>query len=656
LSVHDANLPKISVVVPSYNQRPFLQQALESIFRQDYPRLEVIVMDGGSTDGSVSVIRSYEPRLKYWQSCKDGGQSAAINAGMRHCTGDLVAWLNSDDYYWRDALWVVAQAYASHPGYGLYIGNGFRHDQETSLLTPFCPRHIALNRRALVEGPDYVLQPATFFLRDAWQEADGLKQHLDFCMDWDLIIRIARTYPAVLINEFLAVSREYSTTKTSGGGMRRAEEICNVTRGHTGHEVTPGGLHYLLHTLAALVPEPRNAVLRSHLFRAIQSLAATELMRIGVRPDGFPEVGDPQDYAYVPSQPPAVPPRLMNAMEHSPKVSIVVPVQADAPDLSGCIDSIMGEAYPRLEIIVIDKRPARRFDDTLLKYGDRLCHVASRSARGLASTINSGLRQATGEIVTWLDPDDKLAPGAIWEAARLFATDPELDLVYGNCLYVDDKVRPVLIELGDHRTAFQYARAHIEAIEAGSWNHDHALPVPALFVRLGLLESHGFLDESCGSVYDIELILRVGHKAKTQKLERTQVYCRARRIPVAQRHKLAELFRLSQRLRPSRFSPRFRSVLRNYVTNYMSRRYGAVPHDVRFWVVACLVALLAATGIGNPELLPKLYGLGVVGKLAAMRSSLRRSLRLFLSRRRGSRASRLEPIEHTLAGDRERAA
>src|SRR5439155_12001629 len=127
---------------PSYNQGRFLPETLESIFRQDYPDLEVVVMDGGSTDGSVAVIESYAPRLKHWQSRPDGGQSAAINAGMRHCTGDLVTWLNSDDFFWRDALWAVGRAYAAYPGRGLYVGNGFRYEQAAGRFTPFCSRHV----------------------------------------------------------------------------------------------------------------------------------------------------------------------------------------------------------------------------------------------------------------------------------------------------------------------------------------------------------------------------------------------------------------------------------------------------------------------------------------------------------------------------------
>src|SRR5262245_35160607 len=154
-------LPRISIVVPSYNQGRFLREALDSIFRQRYPNLEVVVMDGGSRDDSVAILRSYGDRLKYWQSQPDGGQSQAINAGMGHTTGELVGWLNSDDYYWGDSLWTLARAHVRHPGHGLYIGNGLRFDQETGRYSPFNDRHVALDREALLYGPDYILQPAT---------------------------------------------------------------------------------------------------------------------------------------------------------------------------------------------------------------------------------------------------------------------------------------------------------------------------------------------------------------------------------------------------------------------------------------------------------------------------------------------------------------
>src|SRR5262249_36361644 len=225
MSARLSQLPTISVVVPSYNQGQFLAETLESIFAQEYPRLEVVVMDGGSTDDSVALIKSYAPLLTYWQSQRDGGQSSAINDGVRRCTGDLVTWLNSDDFYWGHALWDVGRAWAQHPGRGLYIGNGFRYDQRTGEYLPFLPRHVALNRDALLRGPAYLLQPATFVLRRAWQQVGGLNPELHYCMDWDLFLRVARDHSAVLINEFLAVSREYAETKTRSGRMRRAIEI-----------------------------------------------------------------------------------------------------------------------------------------------------------------------------------------------------------------------------------------------------------------------------------------------------------------------------------------------------------------------------------------------------------------------------------------------
>ena len=127
-------LPKISIIVPSFNQGHYLPETLESIFSQNYPHLEVVVMDGGSTDKSVDIIHSFASRLTYWQSQPDGGQSAAINAGTQHCSGDLIAWLNSDDFYCQNSIWTVAQAWARYPERGLYIGNGFRYYQKGTAL------------------------------------------------------------------------------------------------------------------------------------------------------------------------------------------------------------------------------------------------------------------------------------------------------------------------------------------------------------------------------------------------------------------------------------------------------------------------------------------------------------------------------------------
>src|SRR4051794_15840558 len=323
-------LPLISVVVPSYNQAQFLPEALESIFRQRYPCLEVVVMDGGSSDGSVAIIESYADRLAYWQSQRDGGQSAAINAGMRRCTGDLVAWLNSDDFYWGDCLWNVARAYTAHPGRGLYIGNGLRYDQRAARYTPFIERPIAFNRDALPYGPDYILQPSTFFLRRAWEEVGGLDPQLQFCMDWDIFLRIARAHAVVLLNEFLAVSREYEETKTRSGKLKRAFEIARMIQSHAGQELTPGSLVYMLGTLHDLAGGSILGEVRMHLGRSLASACEHFSVEFGGG-HWTPEGSDRQDRVHVDlaSADAACPPPA----DTLPSVSVLVPCAGNHPHL-----------------------------------------------------------------------------------------------------------------------------------------------------------------------------------------------------------------------------------------------------------------------------------------------------------------------------------
>src|SRR5262249_6074487 len=117
-----ATLPRISIITPSFNQASFLEQTISSVISQGYPNLEYIVIDGGSTDGSVEAIRKFDSSITYWVSEKDRGQAHAINKGLRRATGDIIAYLNSDDYYFEGTLALVAQHFIGHPEADLFHG------------------------------------------------------------------------------------------------------------------------------------------------------------------------------------------------------------------------------------------------------------------------------------------------------------------------------------------------------------------------------------------------------------------------------------------------------------------------------------------------------------------------------------------------------
>jgi glycosyltransferase involved in cell wall biosynthesis len=594
------------VVVPSFNQATFLRQALDSIFEQRYPHLEVVVMDGGSTDGSVEVIRTYEVLLKHWRSAADEGQAAAINEGVRHCTGEVVAWLNSDDFYCGDALWTVGRAYAAHPGFGLYIGNGLRHDQESGRFVPFCRRHVVLNRRALIDGLDYILQPSTFFLRRAWEECGGLDTHLRFCLDWDVIMRIAARHRAVLINDFLAASREHDETKTRQGGIARATEILRLARAHSGHEITPGGLFYLFETvLHATSGAAAWAPARYHLSESMRSIQRFFAGEYG-NADGFPETGDPQDKVYLPLAAP-LPSKARAAASSAPlpSISIVTASLDQAAFLGQALDSILNQQYPRVETLVFDGGSEDGSVEILRAYGDRLGHWVSEPDRGPAHAINKGLSMAKGEILSWLNSDDMLARDALWEVGRSFAEDPELDMVLGNALYIDEENRLHLADHGTHRTGLYYGEMQLFERIPQYWTYVHSVPQPTVFFRRRLLDTFGYLDESYHFIFDFELFWRFAEKARVKKIERTLAFYRIHASSKTSDWNkfLVELYRFSRPLWPRLGSAEFARTLQSFLSRYMARRFGPRPRDWKFWTITGLVGLCAVTRIVNPEAL-----------------------------------------------------
>ena len=213
-----ADLPLVSIVTPSFNQAPFLEIAMRSVLSQDYPRVEYLVTDGGSSDGSGDIIERYAHRLAYWSSEPDSGQAEAINKGIEHSKGEIVAWLNSDDAYLPAAIRGAVAALEENPDAGMVCANGLMVDSDLRLLDPHT--YQALDVVDLLSF-EVLLQPTVFMRRSVLDEVGYLDSDYDLILDHELWLRIATRSRIHHVDEFWALERTHLEAKT----IDRAEEF-----------------------------------------------------------------------------------------------------------------------------------------------------------------------------------------------------------------------------------------------------------------------------------------------------------------------------------------------------------------------------------------------------------------------------------------------
>jgi glycosyltransferase involved in cell wall biosynthesis len=205
--------PVISIVTPSYNQAEFLERTIQSVLVQRYPALEYIVQDGGSTDGTPAVLQRHADRLAHWESVADRGQSHAINLGFRHATGDIMAYLNSDDLLLPGALAYVGRYFASHPEVDVVYGNRIVIDHEDRELARLVlPAHDDV----FLAWDDYIPQETMFWRRRIWERIGAcMDENFHFALDWDLILRFrAAGARFVRLPRFLGAFRTHPQQKS----------------------------------------------------------------------------------------------------------------------------------------------------------------------------------------------------------------------------------------------------------------------------------------------------------------------------------------------------------------------------------------------------------------------------------------------------------
>jgi glycosyltransferase involved in cell wall biosynthesis len=222
----------VSIVTPSFNSASFIERTIESVLSQDYPRIEYIVMDGGSSDGTQEILEKYKGTLTY-VSERDAGAADAINRGFRLSSGRFFAWLNADDTYLSGAVGAALRRLTATPQASVVYGEGIWTDEHDAVLGAY-PTAAHCDRTSL-EKECCICQPATLIRRDAFEAVGGLDPALHFAFDYDLWIRLSRKHLFSHLPERLATSRMHRTNKSLGQRRLVFEENIEILRRHFGY-------------------------------------------------------------------------------------------------------------------------------------------------------------------------------------------------------------------------------------------------------------------------------------------------------------------------------------------------------------------------------------------------------------------------------------
>ncbi|MEK6752215.1 MAG: glycosyltransferase family 2 protein [Chloroflexota bacterium] len=215
----------VSIITPSYNQAAYLEQTILSVLNQDHPRIEYIVVDGASTDGSVEIIKKYESKLAYWVSEKDRGQADAINKGFARATGEIIAWLNSDDYYLPGAVNAAVKVFEERSDVVLVYGNMLAVDEHGKTFNTLNYKPLTLEDLLCFQ---IIGQPAVFMRRSALQKTNGLDLTFHFLLDHLLWIQIAQHGQILHVDQTWSAARYHAEAKNRAKAVEFGREAFRI--------------------------------------------------------------------------------------------------------------------------------------------------------------------------------------------------------------------------------------------------------------------------------------------------------------------------------------------------------------------------------------------------------------------------------------------
>ena len=218
--------PLVTIITPSLNQARFLESTIQSVLSQDYPRIEYMIVDGGSNDGSVDVIKKHESKLAWWVSEKDKGQTDAINKGFAHAKGEILAWINSDDTYEPGAVSAAVKYLQDHPEVGMVYGDCNFINESGRVIGKFGSAQT--NYRLLRQGYAHIPQQTMFLRADLWKQVGPLDPSFYFAMDYDLWTRIAARTEIKYVPQTWANFRLHTSGKTIAADDRCWPEMIRI--------------------------------------------------------------------------------------------------------------------------------------------------------------------------------------------------------------------------------------------------------------------------------------------------------------------------------------------------------------------------------------------------------------------------------------------
>ena len=224
--MNENELPLVSIVTPSYNQARYIEVTMQSVLAQDYPRIEYLIVDGGSTDGTVEIIKKYEDKIAWWISEQDQGQTDAINKGFERAKGQILAWLNSDDTYEPGAVSAAVKYLLDHPEVGMVYGDCNFMNENGRVIGKFGSAQT--NYHLLRQGYVHIPQQTMFFRAELWKQVGPLDPSFYFAMDYDLWTRLAAITELKYVPQTWANFRLHTTGKTIAADDRCWPEMIRV--------------------------------------------------------------------------------------------------------------------------------------------------------------------------------------------------------------------------------------------------------------------------------------------------------------------------------------------------------------------------------------------------------------------------------------------